>query len=126
MNNRAFSRDDSAALIYRFNDTRLNSVSFAGLPQRAGYRHYDCDSCCATDLCAFRELTVLLRTEDVLGIEREWCHSQQWFGELPLSGRRLRLLVLQCSVLLEPDLGDLLSGLSGCGAEVTVSLLTGM
>ena len=88
MNNRAFSRDDSAALIYRFNDTRLNSVSFAGLPQRAGYRHYDCDSCCATDLCAFRELTVLLRTEDVLGIEREWCHSQQWFGEHRGTDRR--------------------------------------
>lgn len=111
------------ALVYRYLDSLVAGCSERLQKNACGYQHFDCDRCSAADLCAYRELTVLLRGEDLLGIEREWRDSLGWLRSLPLCGRRLNVCVLQGSALLEPDLGNLLAGLADSGADVSIQLL---
>lgn len=111
------------ALVYRYLDARVAGCCERLQKQACGYQHFDCDRCSAADLCVYRELTVLLRGEDLLGIEREWRDSLGWLRSLPLCGRRLNVCVLQGSALLEPDLANLLEGLADSGADVSIQLL---
>ncbi len=118
------SEKGQSALIYRFADEGLTGVSAGFSAILPGCRHFDCDQCSATDLCPYRELTILLRGEDLLGIELQWREAQFWLRFLPLQGRRLNFLIVQSDDLLEPDVGELLSGFghsaTGCSADVSV------
>ena len=114
---------EPVALVYRYIDTQVAGCSERLQSRACGYQHFDCDQCSAADLCHYRELTVLLRGEDLLGIESEWRDSLEWLSALPLCGRRLTVCVLQQPSLLEPDVADLLAGLADSGADVSVQLL---
>ncbi len=116
------------ALIYRFADAGL-AGTLAGFSSRyPDCRHFDCDHCSAADLCGYRELAILLRGEDLLGVEFQWREAQFWLRALPLKGRCLSFYVLQRDNLLEPELCELLAGLrsvvNSCGADVSVCLLS--
>ena len=82
------------------------------------FQHMDTESCSSDELCAYRDLYLVIRPEDILGIEDCWLENSPLISGLSLNQRRIYIARESNENLCPPDWSRFFASLTDRGADI--------